>query len=52
MEVYTKLAVLLYSDSFTEEDAAILARLDEHGPTRWPELAQTIDILKLVKQSW
>ena len=40
MEVYTKLAVVLYSGSFTkEEDAAILAWVDKHGATRWAELA-------------
>ena len=43
MEVYTKLAVLLYSGSFTEEeDAAILAWVDKHGPTRWAELARNL----------
>merc|ERR1719266_1891885 len=43
MEVYTKLAVLLYSGSFTEEeDAAILAWVDKHGATRWAELARNL----------
>ena len=43
MEVYTKLAVLLYSGSFTkEEDAAILAWVDKHGATRWTELARNL----------
>merc|ERR1719239_888085 len=43
MQVYTKLAVLLYSGSFTEEeDAAILAWGKEHGPTRWAELARNL----------
>ena len=43
MEVYTKLAVVLYSGSFTEEeDAAILAWVDKHGATRWAELARNL----------
>ena len=43
MQVYTKLATLLYSDSFTEEeDAAILAWVDQHGATRWAELARKL----------
>merc|ERR550532_871438 len=43
MEVYTKLAVVLYSSSFTEEeDAAILAWVDKHGATRWTELARNL----------
>ena len=43
MEVYTKLAVLLYSGRFTEEeDAAILAWVDKHGATRWAELARNL----------
>merc|ERR1719239_1173411 len=43
MQVYTKLAVLLYSGSFTEEeDAAILAWVDKHGATRWAELARNL----------
>jgi len=43
MEVYTKLAVLLYSGSFTkEEDATILAWVDKHGATRWAELARNL----------
>ena len=44
MEVLTKLAVLLYSGSFTkEEDAIILAWVDKHGATRWAELAGILD---------
>merc|ERR550519_636112 len=44
MEVYTKLAVVLYSGSFTEEeDAAILAWVDKHGATRWAELARNLE---------
>jgi len=43
MEVYTKLAVYLFSGTFTEEeDAAILAWVEEHGPTRWTELARSL----------
>ena len=43
MQVYNKLAVLLYSGSFTEEeDAAILAWVDKHGATRWAELARNL----------
>merc|ERR1719266_2657926 len=43
MQVYTKLAVLLYSGSFTEEeDAAILAWVDKHGATRWAEFARNL----------
>jgi len=43
LQVYTKLAVMLYSGSFTEEeDAAILAWVDKHGPTRWAELARNL----------
>ena len=43
MMVFTKLATLLYRGSFTEEeDAAILAWVDKHGPTRWAELAQNL----------
>jgi len=43
MEVYTKLAVVLYRGSFTEEeDAAILAWVDKHGATRWTELARNL----------
>merc|ERR550532_718294 len=43
MEVYTKLAVVLYSGSFTEEeDAAILAWVDKHGATCWAELARNL----------
>merc|ERR1719264_2306651 len=43
MEVYTKLAVVLYSGSFTEEEnAAILAWVDKHGATRWAELARNL----------
>ena len=43
MEVYTKLAVVLYSGSFTEEeDAAILAWVDKHGASRWAELARNL----------
>merc|ERR1719458_807890 len=44
MEVYTKLAVVLYSGSFTEEeDAAILVWVDKHGATRWAELARNLE---------
>merc|ERR1719458_90596 len=44
MEVYTKLAVVLYSGSFTEEeDAAILAWVEKHGATRWAELACNLE---------
>ena len=43
MEVYFKLATLLSSGTFTEEeDAAILAWVEEHGPTRWTELARSL----------
>merc|ERR1719319_1659478 len=43
MEVYTKLAVYLFSGTFTEEeDAAILAWVEEHGPTRWTDLARSL----------
>jgi len=43
MQVYTKLAALLFSGSFTEEeDAAILTWVDKHGPTRWAELARNL----------
>ena len=43
MEVYTKLAVYLFGGTFTEEeDAAILAWVEEHGPTRWTELARSL----------
>merc|ERR1719362_2819553 len=43
MQVYRKLAVVLYSGSFTEEeDAAILAWVDKHGATRWAELAHNL----------
>merc|ERR1719264_2202663 len=43
MQVYSKLAVVLYSGSFTEEeDAAILAWVDKHGATRWAELARNL----------
>merc|ERR1719458_1742825 len=44
MEVYTKLAVVLYSGSFTEEeDAAILTWVDKHGATRWTEPARDLE---------
>jgi len=43
MKVYTKLSTLLYSGRFTEEeDAAIKAWVDKHGPTRWAELARNL----------
>ena len=43
MQVYTKLAALLFSGSFTEEeDAAILTWVDKHGPTCWAELARSL----------
>ena len=43
MEVYSKLAVLLFSGSFTkEEDVTILAWVDKHGATRWAELARIL----------
>merc|ERR1719500_968242 len=43
MEVYTKLAVYLFSGTFTKmEDAAILSWVEEQGPTRWAELARSL----------
>merc|ERR1719350_498726 len=44
MEVYNKLAVVLYSGDFTEEDdAIILDWVEENGATRWTELARKLD---------
>ena len=43
IEVYGRLAVLLQSGSFTEEeDKAILAWVDKHGLTKWNILARTL----------
>ena len=43
IEVYGRLAVLLQSGTFTEEeDKAILAWVDKHGLTKWNALARTL----------
>ena len=43
MEVYDKLAVLLYSGDFTkEDDAIILDWVEKNGATRWAELARKL----------
>ena len=43
IEVYGRLAVLLFSGAFTEEeDKAILTWVDEHGLTKWNALARTL----------
>ena len=43
IEVYGRLAVLLFSGAFTEEeDKAILNWVDEHGLTKWNALARTL----------
>ena len=43
IEVYGRLAVLLQSGSFSEEeDKAILAWVDKHGLTKWNILARTL----------
>merc|ERR1719458_1518267 len=48
MEVYNKLAVVLYNGNFTEEeDAAILAWVDKYGATRWAELARNLERMYL-----
>ena len=43
VEVVIRLSKVLLSGTFTEEeDAAILAWVEEHGPTRWRELARSL----------
>ena len=43
IEVYGRLAVLLQSGTFTEEeDKAIMAWVDKHGPNQWNALARTL----------
>ena len=43
MEVYNKLAVLLYRGDFTkEDDATILDWVEKNGATRWAELARKL----------
>ena len=43
MEVYNKLAVVLYSGDFTkEDDAIILDWVEKNGATRWAELARKL----------
>ena len=42
-EVYARLATLLFSGNFTkEDDAVILAWVEEHGATKWSRLAQRL----------
>lgn len=42
-EVYARLATLLFSGNFTkEDDAVILAWVEEHGATKWSHLAQRL----------
>ena len=43
VEVVIRLSKVLHSGTFTEEeDAAILSWVEEHGPTRWRELARSL----------
>ena len=43
VEVFGKLATLLFAGSFSEEeDSAILAWVDEHGPKDWTKLARSL----------
>ena len=42
-EVYARLATLLFSGNFSkEDDAVILAWVEEHGATKWSHLAQRL----------
>merc|ERR1719204_742033 len=48
MEVYNKLAVVLYSGDFTkEDDAIILDWVEKNGATRWAELARKLGRMHL-----
>ena len=48
MEVYNKLAVLLYRGDFTkEDDATILDWVEKNGATRWAELARKLGRMHL-----
>ena len=48
MEVYNKLAVVLYRGDFTkEEDATILDWVEKNGATRWAELARKLGRMHL-----